>query len=260
MGLVLENVSYNDDLKKFSYSFEDEVITSVISLSDCSNKSLCDIISGINTSYQGNVINSFTGRDIGYVFNRPSDSFIFNTVREELSYGLNKYNYKNDLIEKRICDSLKMVGLPISYLDFSPYKLSLGEQKLLSIAIILSLNPKLIILDDPTYLLDNRNKDRIIKILKKLNTRYKKTIIVTTSDINVLIKLAGNYVMIKKGKIFDTGKCKDIINNLDKIKSIGVSENKVSLFINTVKKKKNVNLDMTFDIKELMKDIYRNVR
>lgn len=260
MGIVLEKVSYKEDLKNFSYSFEEETITSIICSSDETKKSLCEIICGINNAFQGIINNPFKDRNIGYVPNISSDTFIFNTVKEELSFGINKYNYKKNIIDKRINDSLKMVGLPISYLNRNPDSLSLGEQKLLSIAIALSINPTLIVLDDPTYLLDNNNKEKIIKILKKITTRYKKTIIVMTNDINTVIKLPGNYIMLKKGKIYDIGKCKEIINNLDKIKNIGVREDKVCLFIKSVKKKKNVDLDMTFDIKELMKDIYRNVR
>ena len=73
------------------------------------------------------------------------------------------------------------------------------------------------------------------------------------------LRLTDNYMILKKGKITSSGNKKELLNNIDKVKSSGIEVPKIVDFINTSNKKKGINLEMTFDIKELMKDIYRNV-
>lgn len=260
MELKLNKVSYKDIIKNISYEFKEGKITSIVSSSGSGKTTLSYLISGIEKPTSGEVINTYKGREIGYIFQNAEESFIFNTVREELIFGLRKYNYKVDTIEKRINDSLKMVGLPIEYLDRSPFELSSGEKELLSIAVVLSFNPKLIIMDDPTIYLDNKREEYIIKLLKKLKNDYHKTILIFTSDTSFVSKITDNYILLKNGKIASVGTNKELLMSTDKLKKSGLEIPKVIDFINTVKTKKNIDLEPTFDIKELMKDIYRNVK
>lgn len=259
MAIVFNNVSYKDKLKNISYTFEEGKITSVLSVSGNGKTLFSYILSGLIKDYTGEVINSYEGRNMGYVFQNPEESFIFNNVREEISFGLKKYNYKIDMLDKRIEDSLKMVGLDNSYLDRNPFDLSSGEKCLLALGVVLSLNPKLLIIDDPTLYLDNKNMEYLIKLIKKLKNNYHKTIIIFTSDIEFAIRLTDNYVILKNGKICSSGNSKDLLDNIPRLKSSGIEIPRIIEFINVVNKKKNINLDMTFDIKELMKDIYRHV-
>ena len=258
MGLSFNNVTYKSNLKKFSYDFEEGKITTI--LSEDSLSYFIYLISSLEENYEGKITNTYKGRNVGIVFNKPEETFIFNTVREELEFGLKKYNYKVNTINKRIGDSLKMVNLPIEYLDKSPFELSSGEKESLALAITLSLNPKLIIIDNPISNLDNRNKEYLIKLLKKIKTRYNKTIILLTDDIEFTIKVSDNYILLKNGKIVNKGIKKELLNNIDRIKTAKIEIPKIIEFINNVNKKKNINLELTFDIKELMKDIYRNVK
>lgn len=260
MAIKLEKVSYQDKLKNISYEFEEEKITSIIGASGSGKTILSYLISGLEKETSGNIICDFSGKDIGYIFQRPEEAFIFSTVREELTFGLKKYNYKVDILEKRIEDSLKIVSLPLDYLDKNPFKLSSGEKEKLALAIILSLNPKLIIIDDPTIYLDNESENKLIKLLKKLKKNYHKTIIILSNDIEFILKITDNYLSLKNGKIISSGNQKELLKNSDKIKSSGVELPRIIEFINTVKKEKNVSLELTSDIKELMKDIYRNVK
>lgn len=260
MELKLNKVSYKDIIKNISYEFEEGKITSIISSSGSGKTVLSYLISGIEKPTEGEITNTYTGREIGYIFQNAEESFIFSTVREELIFGLRKYNYKVDTIEKRINDSLKMVGLPIEYLDRSPFELSSGEKELLSIAVVLSFNPKLIIIDDPTIYLDNKREEYLIKLLKKLKNNYHKTIIILSSDIEFISKITDNYILLKNGKISSIGTNKDLLERADKIKKAGLEIPYIIDFINIAKKKKNIELEPTFDIKELMKDIYRNVK
>ena len=260
MGLILDKVSYKDKITNISYEFEEGKITSVISSSGSGKTILSYLISGIEQPTSGQVITPYQGREIGYIFQNAEESFIFSTVREELIFGLRRYNYKIDNLNKRIEDTLKMVGLPIEYLERNPFELSSGEKELLSIGVVLSLNPKLIIIDEPTIYLDNKREEFIIKIIKKLKNNYKKTIIIFSSDIEFVSKITDNYLLLKHGKKISDGTNKELLLNSDKVKRAGVEIPQIVDFINTVKKKKDINLELTYDIKELMKDIYRNAK
>ena len=77
-----------------------------------------------------------------------------------------------------------------SFLDRSPFDLSSGEKELLLIASVLAYNPEVIVLDEPFHDLDFKNRDKMIKLLKMMKNRYKKTIIVGTTDSDVILKLA----------------------------------------------------------------------
>jgi len=200
MAIKLEKVSFKDKIKKINYEFEEGKITSVIASSGNGKTILSYLLSRIEKPSEGTIISKYEGREIGYVFQNPEESFIFNTVREELSFGLNKYNYKTDILNKRIEDALKMVNLPTTYLDKNPFELSSGEKTLLALAVVLSLNPKVLIIDDPTIYLDNKKEEYLIKLLKRLKNNYKKTIIILSSDIEFVLKLTDNYLILKEGK------------------------------------------------------------
>ena len=260
MAIELNKVFYQDKLKNITYEFEEGKITTVLSSSGSGKTIFSYLISNIEKPTDGEIINTFSGKEIGYLFQNAEESFIFSTVREEILFGLRRYNYKMDNLEKRIIDSLKMVGLPIEYLDRNPFELSSGEKELLSLAVILSLNPKLLIIDEPTIYLDNKREEYLVELLKKLKNRYNKTIIIFTSDIEFALKITDNYLLLKNGKISSKGTNKELLNDGDKIKKAGIEIPKILDFINNVNSKKNIGLDLTFDIKELMKDIYRNVK
>ena len=115
MALSFNNVTYKSNLKKFNYDFEDGKITTIVSGESLSYFTY--LMSNLEKDYNGKITNTYKGRNIGVVFNNPEEAFIFNTVREELEFGLKKYNYKVSTINKRIEDSLKMVNLPKEYLD-----------------------------------------------------------------------------------------------------------------------------------------------
>lgn len=260
MGIRLEDVSYKDKIKNISYDFEDGKITTVIGSSNSGKTLLSYILSGVIDDYTGNIDSIYKNRDIGYVFQRPEEAFIFETVKEELIFGIKRYNYRVDEVDKRIEEVLKMVNLPISYLNRNPFTLSSGEKVALALATILILNPKVIIIDDPSISLDNYRCNHLIKLLKKLCNRYKKTIIIFSSNTQFLIKVTDNYVLLKNGKMVLSGNRRDLVDNISKFKNANVYVPRITEFISSANKKYNANLEYTFDIKELMKDIYRNVK
>lgn len=260
MGIKLEKVSYQDKIKNISYEFADEKITTVLGPSGSGKSTLSYLISKIIEESTGSITNPYSGREIGYIFQNPEESFIFSTVREEIAFGLEKYHYKTHEKEKRIISSLRMVGLPASYLDKNPFNLSAGEKESLALAIALALNPKVLIIDEPTIYLDNKKEENLIKLLRKMKDKYHKTIIIFTNDVEFALRITDNYLLLKKGHPISSGSLKDLLSSSGKLTSAGLEVPKIIEFIGAVKKQKNIDLDYTFDIKELMKDVYRHVK
>ena len=161
-------------------------------------------------------------------------------------------------IEKHILDALLMVDLDATYLNRNPFTLSSGEMRKVAIASILAFNPKVIILDEPTIGLDNQSKKNLIKIIKLLKTRYKKTIIIVSNDTDLLLQIAEHIILLDKGKIiYDGNKYEVFKQDLEKY---GLKKPKIIEFEQLVLEKKHIKIGYRDDINDLMKDVYRHVK
>lgn len=251
--MELKNISYQKIINDISINFEEGKIYSIISSSNEEKEVLGKIISGIITKYDGKITNSYKEKDILYCYKNPNDMFIKNSVLDELSINLKDNN--KEKVTKKCIDTLKIVGLNDSYLNRNISALSTSEKKLLSLGVLLISNPKVLVLDEPLFYLDNINKKKIIKLLKKITNRYNKIVIILINNVLDSYDICDEFILLKNGKVSKKGSKKELLNISDKIGTPNIIE-----FIKYVEKKKNIHLDMTFDIKELMKDIYRNVK
>lgn len=196
--------------------------------------------------------------NIGLVFQTPEEQFFNPTVKKEIEFGLKQFSYKLDNIEKRVSDSLKMVGLDDSYLERSPFSLSNGEMRKVAIASVLAFNPKVIILDEPTIGLDTISKQTFLRMLKILKTRYKKTIIIVSHDVNMIHKIVDYLFVLDKGKLVLEGDKYQVFTS-EELDKYQVARPNVIEFSYKVLKKKGIKLGYRDEINDLIKDIYRHV-
>jgi len=271
MAIRFENVSYLDKIQNITYTFKDEKITSIIGTSGSGKTLLSYLMTGLivptkGTIYvEGNIIDNSTKdfkyirRIIGYVFQNPEEQFFTNTVKEEIEFSLKRYKYKLDKIDIQVINSLKMVGLNEKFLSRNPFTLSGGEKEKLALAIALSLNPKILILDEPTIYLDDKSTSELIELLTKIKEKYNKTIIVISNDMSFVNRISDDIIMLKKGKInLDIPKDK-LIDNIDKIKRSGMEVPKILEFINMAEKYKHKKFIHTDNLDKLVSEIKKNV-
>lgn len=252
--------------------FKEEKITGIIGKSGSGKTTLIQLINALIIPTKGNVvvgkrIVSKTKKikdinnlryQIGLVFQMPEEQFFCQTVKEEIEFGMKYFKKSVKNIEKHISDALLMVGLNDSYLNRNPFTLSSGEMRKVAIASVLAFNPKIIILDEPTIGLDNKSKNNLIKIIKLLKNRYKKTVIIVSNDTDFLLQVVDYVILLDKGRIIYEGNKYDVFKqDLEKYK---IKRPKIIEFEQLVLQKKNIKIGYRDDINDLMKDVYRYVK
>ena len=252
--------------------FKEEKITGIIGKSGSGKTTLIQLINALIIPTKGNVvvgkrIVSKTKKikdinnlryQIGLVFQMPEEQFFCQTVKEEIEFGMKYFKKSVKNIEKHISDALLMVELNDSYLNRNPFTLSSGEMRKVAIASVLAFNPKTIILDEPTIGLDNKSKNNLIKIIKLLKNRYKKTVIIVSNDTDFLLQVVDHVILLDKGRIIYEGNKYDVFKqDLEKYK---IKRPKIIEFEQLVLQKKNIKIGYRDDINDLMKDVYRYVK
>ena len=279
MEIVFNNVSFvinkNTPLEKtilndVSFSITEEGIYSFIGASNSGKTAIGDLISFLNTPTHGQVkIGRYknNGRSkktinnlrlqIGYVFKNPYDMFFNDTVRKELSYAIDEFDYKKDSKEKRIVDALKLVGLDESYLDRNPMDLSLIEAKKIAFACILIYNPKVIILDEITNGISSSDKNELIRLFRILKNKYRKIIILLSKDTSFCYQITDYVYLMSYTRLIKEGK-RDILEDADTLKNINLEVPKIVSFVDAYNKKGR-ELNYYNNILDLIKGVYRDV-
>lgn len=267
MAIKFNDVCYKDKLKNVTYTFKENEITCIIGSSGSGKTLLSYLMLGLvnvtsgNLSIFGNIIDkdtkdfSYIRRNIGYVFQEPSEEFFTTSVKDELEFGLKNNKFKLEKIDKQVIDALKMVGLNEDYLNRNPFTLSAGEKEKLAIAISLSLNPKVVILDEPSVYLDDKSKIELIKLIKIINEKYNKTVIIITNDINFVMKLNSNILLLKKGKVALDITSDKLLDNIDILKKSNMFIPLILDFIKNAERIKNKKFTKTLDIEKLVREI-----
>lgn len=261
-------------LQNINIEFKKGKINGIIGTSGSGKTTLIELINNLLIPTKGNIkIDDFILTpnkrienvnklrfNVGMVFQFPEEQFFNTTVKEELAITLKFYNYKIDQIEQRIVDVMKMVNLPVSYLKRNPFTLSNGEKRKLAIASVLIINPKVLILDEPTLGLDEIGKRELIKLLRILKTRYNKTIIIVSHDVDLLHEIVDYVYVLDNKKIVLEGQKYEVFKQVKLLKKYGLTVPKIIQFEDKVLQKKKIKLGYRDDINDLIKDIYRYVK
>ena len=173
------------------------------------------------------------------------------------------YEIKRSLIpfenpKKKIIDTLKIVGLDITYLNKNIKDLSSSERKLLQIGVALMFNPEIIVMVEPFQYFDRKIERRMIILFQKMKEFYDKTIILISKDANMIYKYT-NYLIIEKNhKILLETETKEIYQKVDFL-----MENKIELpdivEFTYLARKRGAKIDYHKDLRDLIKDIYKHV-
>ena len=145
---------------------------------------------------------------IGYVFQDSDSQLFLSTVEDDVAFGPQNYGLSDEEVEKRVVEALEKVHIT-ELRKKQTYKLSGGEKKLASIATILSMEPDIIIMDEPSIALDPRNRKNLISILNEINSLK----LITSHDLDFILDTCERTVLIDEGKIIADGRSEEILRD-----------------------------------------------
>ena len=177
----------------------------------------------------------------GMVFQNPDNQIIGTVVEEDVGFGPENLGVPTDEIWERVEDSLKSVGM-IEYRHHSPNKLSGGQKQRVAIAGVVAMEPKCIVLDEPTAMLDPVGRKEVLKTVKKLRKKKNVTVILITHYMEEVIDADKIYVM-DHGHVVMEGTPREIFAQVDRLKEYRLDVPQVTILADTLRK-------MGFDIPE----------
>lgn len=271
MEVKVDNVSYINNkkcvLKNIDTCFEDNTINFIVG---SSKNIFIKLLSGDLIPSRGGILVNNIKIDMNTDQSIISDlrkvvgfiTYINNnniTVREIILSNLDKYksNFSTTKKEKHLRDALKMVGLGHIEPDCKISDLSSGEQKRVFIAATLAYNPKIILIDENILALDINGKNNLIKIIRLLKNRFKKTIIIASNDSNLIHKLADYIYVLNKESLIKRATKYEIFTDEQILGENHIEIPQIINFSNLVLKNKKVKLGYRDEINDLLKDIYR---
>ena len=259
-------------VKDLSFSYEDGTqalrgVTFAIKQGECvgligqngaGKSTVSKIISGLYKKFQGEAkVMGMDLRDkkviqkipcyVGYVFQNPDNQIFMRKVYDEVAYGLKNLKVPQQEIDPRVKEALKSVGL-LSKIDEDPMFLGKGEKRRLTVASILAMNPKIMIVDEPTTGQDFRMSEDIMCLLEELN-KAGTTILVITHDMTLVSEHTKRVIVMHNGTVLYDGSTRGFFSNeelLDKADIIPPMAARFSLEY----KKKNPSAPNLMNVKE----------
>ncbi len=148
------------------------------------------------------------------VFQNPENQLIAMNVEHEIAFGLENLGVPKLKIKEKIDEVVELTEIR-HLLDKAPFELSGGEQQRVAIASILALEPKILVLDEPTALLDPGLAQKILLLLKKIQVEKKMTMIISEHRMDIVLPLADELILMKEGCIIEHGVTKDVVNGIN---------------------------------------------
>ena len=171
----------------------------------------------------------------GMVFQNPDNQIIGTVVEEDVGFGPENLGVPTDEIWKRVEDSLKAVGM-LEYRNHSPNKLSGGQKQRVAIAGVIAMEPKCIVLDEPTAMLDPNGRKEVIRTVQELRRRKKVTVILITHYMEEVIDADQVYVM-DRGHVVMHGTPREIFSRVDELKKYRLDVPQVTMLAEALKRK-----------------------
>jgi len=139
---------------------------------------------------------------VGLVFQYPENQLFEETIYKEIAFGPQRLNLSEKVIDDRVREALKMVNLDYDiYAERSPFSLSGGEMRRVALASILSIRPKVLVLDEPTANLDPQSRNRILSEIKEIHKKYGTTVILVSHNMEKIAEIVKRLLVMHKGKI-----------------------------------------------------------
>ena len=196
-------------------------------------------------------------RRVGFVFQFPEYQLFEETVLKDIMFAPLNFGMKKEEAKAKAIEIAKLLKIE-KLLDKSPFNLSGGQMRKAAIAGILSYDPDILLLDEPTRGLDPRGQEEIMKLFYNIHKKTGKTIVMITHDMNIVYEFATRVIVLNEGKITYDGSKEELFSS-DIYKNNSLSKPEVLDLIDYLNDKLNLNIGYdTYTLNELLKKLEKN--
>ncbi|MBR6552824.1 MAG: energy-coupling factor transporter ATPase [Clostridia bacterium] len=221
-------------LKGVSVDFESGEIVGVIGHTGSGKSTLLQHLNGLLKPESGEVFfqneNIWSSKEnvrkcrfgVGLCFQYPEHQLFESTVYEDVAFGPKNMGLSENEIKERVLESIKFVGLTEDYLEKSPFDLSGGEKRRVAIAGVISMKPKVLVLDEPTAGLDPVGKNDLLDLIKHYNKTTGSTVIFVSHNMDDVALVADRVLVLSEGNIVMSGTVEEVYSKGDELLKLGL--------------------------------------
>ena len=176
-------------------------------------------VDGIDTSDLNRIM--AVRRCVGMVFQNPDNQIVANVVEEDVAFGPENIGVAAPEIRRRVDKALKQVGM-YEYREHAPHLLSGGQKQRIAIAGVIALEPKCIVLDEPTAMLDPRGRADVMQTVEKLNREKGITVVLITHHMDEAAQ-AQRVIVLDKGRVAADGTPKQVFSQVEMLHTLGLA-------------------------------------
>ncbi|MDO5478879.1 MAG: energy-coupling factor transporter ATPase [Clostridia bacterium] len=176
------------------------------------------------------------GGKIGVVFQYPEYQLFEETVYKDIAFGPKNLGIGADEIDKRVREAAKMTNISEELFEKSPFELSGGQKRRVAIAGILSMKPKMLILDEPAAGLDPGGREEILGQIKKMHSEYGITVVLVSHSMEDVAEICEKVIVMAKGKVIKYSHMDEVFKDSTELKNNGLSVPEVTEIMSELKK------------------------
>lgn len=172
---------------------------------------------------------------VGLVFQYPEYQIFEETVYKDIAFGPKNMGLPDEEIDRRIKETAELVGLHKENLDKSPFELSGGQKRRVAIAGVMAMEPKVLILDEPTAGLDPKGRDKILGQIKEYHRQKKSTVLLVSHSMEDVAKFADKILVMNKAKVFCYEDTPEVFKRAEELTEIGLAVPQITRVFNRLK-------------------------
>ncbi len=172
---------------------------------------------------------------VGLVFQYPEYQIFEETVYRDIAFGPKNMGLSSDEVDRRVKETAIAVGIDEDLLQKSPFELSGGQKRRVAIAGVMAMEPKILILDEPTAGLDPKGREKILNLIKAHHKRTGCTVLIVSHSMEDIARYASKILVMNKSEIFYYGMTAEVFKRADEISKMGLTVPQITRVINELK-------------------------
>ena len=200
-------------------------------------------------------------KKVGLVFQYPEYQLFEETIEKDIAFGPKNLGLTDEKVSERVKKAMNIVGLDYNtFATKSPFELSGGQKRRVAIAGVVAMEPKVLILDEPTAGLDPKGRDEILGQIKRLQEEYNMTIILVSHSMEDVAKLADRIIVMNKGKAIIDDVPSKVFMQTELLESVGLAVPQVTYLVKALREKGFSISEQVYTIEEAKIELIKLLR